>query len=31
MVALMISCAQSPTLRPLAVMLSREGLPEDPI
>jgi predicted PurR-regulated permease PerM len=30
MVALMISCAQSPTLRPLAVMLSREGLPEDP-
>ena len=28
MVALMIVCATSPTLRPLAVMLSREGLPE---
>lgn len=28
MVALMIICTQSPTLRPLAVMLSREGLPE---
>lgn len=28
MVALMIVCAQSPTLRPLAVILSREGLPE---
>ena len=30
MVALMIICAQSETLRPLAVMLSREGLPDDP-
>ena len=29
MVALMIVCAQSPTLRPLAILLSREGLPED--
>jgi len=28
MVALMIVCAQSPTLRPLAVMLSREGRPD---
>ncbi|MEZ5686113.1 MAG: AI-2E family transporter [Paracoccaceae bacterium] len=28
MVALMIVCAQSRTLRPLAIMLSREGLPE---
>ncbi|WP_415182733.1 AI-2E family transporter [Phaeovulum sp.] len=28
MVAVMIVCAQSPTLRPLAVLLSREGLPE---
>lgn len=28
MVALMIACAQSTTLRPLAVMLSREGLPD---
>ncbi|KEO60692.1 hypothetical protein DT23_12680 [Thioclava indica] len=28
MVAMMIICAQSPTLRPLAVLLSREGLPE---
>ncbi|TMV93733.1 AI-2E family transporter [Thioclava sp. BHET1] len=28
MVALMIICAQSPTLRPLAVLLSREGLPD---
>ena len=30
MVALMIICAQSETLRPRAVMLSREGLPDDP-
>lgn len=29
MVALMIVCAQSPTFRPVAVLLSREGLPED--
>ncbi|WP_339107321.1 AI-2E family transporter [Thioclava sp. GXIMD4216] len=28
MVALMISCAHSPTLRPLAILLSREGLPD---
>ena len=28
MVALMIICAQSPSLRPVAVLLSREGLPE---
>ncbi|OCX62336.1 AI-2E family transporter [Thioclava sp. SK-1] len=28
MVALMVICAHSPTLRPLAVMLSREGLPD---
>lgn len=28
MVALMIICAQSPSLRPLAVLLSREGLPD---
>ncbi|SCY95460.1 Predicted PurR-regulated permease PerM [Paracoccus tibetensis] len=29
MVALMIVCAQIPWLRPVAVMLSREGLPDD--
>ena len=29
MVALMIVCAHIPWLRPVAVMLSREGLPED--
>jgi predicted PurR-regulated permease PerM len=29
MVALMIVCAQSPALRPLAILLSREGLPEE--
>ncbi|TQS73970.1 AI-2E family transporter [Rhodobacteraceae bacterium] len=27
-VALMISCTHSPTLRPLAILLSREGLPD---
>lgn len=29
MVALMVVCAQIPWLRPVAVMLSREGLPDD--
>jgi len=29
MVALMIVCAQIPWLRPVAIMLSREGLPDD--
>ena len=29
MVALMIVCAHIPWLRPVAVMLSREGLPDD--
>jgi predicted PurR-regulated permease PerM len=31
MVAVMIVCAQFPSTRPLAVLLSREGLPDDPI
>lgn len=31
MVAVMIVCAQVPALRPLAVLLSREGLPEEPV
>ncbi len=30
MVAAMIVCSEIPALRPLAVLLSREGLPEDP-
>ena len=31
MVALMIVCSQIPAMRPLAVLLSREGLPEEPV
>ncbi len=31
MVAIMIVCAQIPAMRPLAVLLSREGLPEEPV
>ena len=29
MVAMMIVCAHIPWLRPVAIMLSREGLPDD--